>query len=166
MKEHPIIFSGPMVRAILEGRKTMTRRVIKGNHKALDILPNGGIPAEIIMEKMYHCPYGQPGDRLWVRETCVRFTGCAFQGKPWSQVPFILSPDGNPYKALLPIIGNEKHVSELNFSAACVTIPSIFMPRWASRLLLEITAIRVDRVQMSWDVNPWVWVMEFRRVSQ
>ena len=201
MKELPILFSGEMVRAILDGRKTQTRRVIKPQPLWVGD-PNVAFKTHSANPKgIINCPYGQPGNRLWVRETSVRFTGCAQNGKPWGSIPFMLSPDGDPYKAMLPIIGNEKPVGSLNRAAACVTVPSIFMPRWASRILLEVTSVRVERVQditedgamaegiastagymehrrcfknlwdsinlkrgYGWGANPWVWVIEFKRL--
>lgn len=149
MKEHPILFTGPMVKAILEGRKTQTRRIANINSEGCKtgfVTPNAGFVPRTIAEHIQYCRW-QIGDLLWVRETCVRFTGCASHGKPWSHVPFALSPDGNPYRALLPIVGNEAHVDNLRDSAACVTVPSIHMPRRASRLTLEITDVRAQRLQ-------------------
>lgn len=68
MKERPILFSAPMVRAILEGRKTQTRRIVK---PPFEIHPNGFMTRPRGNERLtpYPCPHGQPGDRLWVRET-------------------------------------------------------------------------------------------------
>ncbi len=67
MKERPILFSAPMVRAILAGSKTQTRRAVKGN--ALNWLNDVGFTPEFVaMPENHQCPYGQPGDRLWVRE--------------------------------------------------------------------------------------------------
>ena len=200
MKERPMLFSGEMVRAVLEDRKTKTRRVVKFDESGRVRLGKRCWHIED-PNVILGCPYGQPGDRLWVRETSVRFTGCAQNGKPWGAVPFMLSPDGDPYKAMLPIIGNEKPVASLNRAAACVTVPSIFMPRWASRINLEVVSVRVERVQditeddamaegvgrtagymghrmcfktlwdsinfkrgYGWDLNPLVWVVEFKRL--
>ena len=70
MKERPILFSGPMVRAILDGRKTMTRRVVKLRYGADVVVTNGQVwkPARVDYAGYVDCPYGQVGDRLWVRE--------------------------------------------------------------------------------------------------
>ena len=142
--ERPIIFSGPMVRAILSGNKTQTRRVVK---KKLYFPTDPGIGYAVEKGRI-KCPYGVPGDRLWVRETCVRFTGITFEGGPWPVCGW-KGPkhNQNPYQALLPKAGNENHIEKLNNAAACVTVPSIFMPRWASRITLEIEDIRVERLQ-------------------
>ena len=70
MKERPILFSSPMVRAVLEGRKTMTRRVVKLRYGADVVVTNGQVwkPARVDYAGYVDCPYGQVGDRLWVRE--------------------------------------------------------------------------------------------------
>jgi len=193
MKERPILFSGPMVQAILGGRKTMTRRVIKFPY--IEIRDDGILASE------YHdpgterpsglchkvtCPYGQPGDKLWVRETWMPFTeqGCPV-GATIYRATDHPEPDGD---------------SPLRWN------PPIFMPKSASRITLEITAVRVERVQdisemdtyaegrslnetmdpvtrpgaawfralwdslnakrgYGWDANPWVWVLSFKRVK-
>jgi hypothetical protein len=192
VKEHPILFSAPMVRAILEGRKTMTRRVVSprivnnwdGPRGQGDI--DAGYPFVETRDGPYVsaikiCPYGQPGDRLWVRETF-----CPTAGE--CEIPAI-------YRASY----EEEHLFEPYWK------PSIFMPRALSRILLEVTSVRVERVQditrvdamaegiedksidglwmspesrfaelwdsinakrgYGWDVNPWVWGIEFRRVA-
>jgi hypothetical protein len=102
-KERGILFSAPMVRAILEGRKTQTRRVVKNQ----------------VRRDGYTCPYGKPGDVLWVRETWCgdRFNGVGYRAT---------DAQSGPWK------------------------PSIFMPRWASRITLEITDVQVERVH---DIN-------------
>jgi hypothetical protein len=131
MKERPILFSAPMVRAILEGRKTQTRRVVKfpakWEHDCHMRDPMDGKPGDpawphcLSGDGRYHkmpCPYGQPGDRLWVRET------------------FMPMPHLNAkafYRATDPLVGGKWK-------------PSIFMPRDLSRLTLEITEIRVERL--------------------
>ena len=192
VKEHPILFSGPMVRAILEGRKTQTRRVVKGLLDGEEPGPcnwsktgwgnwhNGGCSCRPIP-----FPYGWPGDLLWVRET-FRETGSAQQ------------VDGKLRGPLDP----EQIVYYADDKAALYDgpwRPSIYMPRWASRLTLRITDVRVQRVQemtlgdakaeglpndepigqwfpmlwdsinakrgYSWDVNPWVWAISFERVA-
>lgn len=180
MKERPILMSAPMVRAILAGAKRQTRRI--------------AMPKRSIEPMTDECPYGQPGDRLWVRETwqSAPLRGVfAYRADPmWSGVP-APTPDGR-------------------------WRPSIHMPRCASRITLEITGVRVERLrdineddaiaegiqpaaltghwrlygrgangdmdrsprvsyrslwesingQGSWDANPWVWVIEFRRVTE
>jgi len=193
MTTRPILFSAPMVRAILDGTKTQTRRIVKSNYcqatefKAME--SNGedyfawfcsgfdGYPIK--------CPYGKPGDQLWVRETfrlfdssteCACYDDCRcakYHGKPIYRATDD-TMDG-PWK------------------------PSIFMPRWASRITLEVTGIKVERLQDisardalgegvghhtmgnpivcylslwesingpgSWDANPFVWVIEFNRIK-
>ncbi|WP_431144983.1 hypothetical protein [Pseudomonas alvandae] len=204
-KERPILFSAPMVRAILEERKTVTRREVK-KRAALDCLAAGFEPEFLALPGNADlCPYGKPGDRLWVRETwyCDHFE--VMRGpylKPddldvseaIDDGTLVYAADGlTPYEADQPIWK-----------------PSIHMPRWASRILLEITAVRVERLQDisradiraeglqcppelasddvspnyrdwypaawrelwesingadSWTTNPWVWVVEFKRVT-
>lgn len=131
MRERPILFSGPMVRAILDGKKTMTRRVIKPQPEMeLDgeILPDGtgGYGWEPVLPPWSKWPY-QVGDRLWVRETWQIIDGCD-------------GPEDNPvYRA----DGELSYTDDEPFRWR----PSIFMPRWASRIALEITAVRVERLQ-------------------
>jgi hypothetical protein len=124
MRERPILFSGPMVNAILDGRKTMTRRVVK--MQPLDILPMNVPDKWITLDvkepephgKIIKCRLGFPGDRLWVRET--------FQ---------IVPPNTIFYKA------DKENTATKGWK------PSIFMPRWASRITLEITDVRIERLQ-------------------
>jgi hypothetical protein len=193
MKERPILFNGKMVRAILDGRKTQTRRVIKPQPLGIDqyttwIVNDAWQTGHVDVD----CPYGAPGDRLWVRET---FTApMEYNGFKPSELPencdFIYREESPGYR-----------IKELGSR----WFPSIFMPRWASRITLEVTAVRVERVQDispkdalaegdvealtnprhketsidwyhnlwdsingagSWASNPWVWVVEFRRIEQ
>ncbi len=155
-KECPILFSGPMVQAILDGRKTMTRRIVKPQ-------PTGWTPEQEMdgitwawcvngdqdYSERIRCPYGQPGDRLWVRETwlpdppddhtwddhtCtyVEWSGC---GAKTQDIPLALQDR----KYCLYRATWDGH--DLTWR------PSIFMPRWASRITLEITGVRVERLQ-------------------
>ncbi|AOE99073.1 hypothetical protein ATE40_007350 [Serratia surfactantfaciens] len=231
MKERPVIFNGEMVRAILDGRKTQTRRVMKVQPKPSETRPGDFWFSAKKLESMVHvsdftpgnspiadchlffqehcCPFGQVGDRLWVRETFAVLgneDGCPID---W---------DGNLIK------GDEKQAARI-YKASCwqepgnyglwsipdrdtqyegAWRPSIHMPRWASRITLEITGVRVERLNdiseedaraegvkagvspghehmmhqvafselwqsiygaESWSANPWVWVIEFRRVG-
>ena len=139
IKERPILFTGPMVRAILEGRKTQTRRVAK--------LTDGGHVR--LGKKRWHpgdenaveaCRYGQPGDRLWVRETWTPCSssnsGFAVTFKDGSQKyrdGTYWSSDGFKYK--------EDAFDHIKWK------PSIHMPRWASRITLEVTGVRVQRLK-------------------
>lgn len=210
MKERPILFSGPMVRAILEGRKTQTRRVIHTgwfDQSHWDIKPldactvlrssetgivfntPGGSLAKSMQDRVIRCPYGGPGDRLWVRETFSVRLDCE-PGTP-KAIHYLA------YKADDVDLGMAWH-SMSNWK------PSIHMPRWASRLTLEIVGVRAERVReishkdalaegvaynvsepdgaplprfralwnsindargFGWDVNPWVWVVEFKVVK-
>ena len=159
MKEHPILFSGPMVRAILAGRKTQTRRVIQlrnPNQPFADIVVTFGYSASgestyagfgNLADPVYvRCPYGQPGDLLWVREKFLVWEGGAggldpdsltYQDDPqWEHQLF---DNGELDDALPPeddgVVGRWK------------VHPSIHMPRWASRITLRVTDVRVQRVQ-------------------
>lgn len=178
MKEHPIIFSGPMVRAILEGRKTQTRRVAKYH------------------TDVRYCQYGTTGDRLWVREN---WNAQNQSGQWWHEVKRDERPLHN-WAWTNPVFPAYE-------STPPRWLPSIHMPRAASRITLEVTGVRVERVQdiseddaraegvapsivggdmggieyragyqslwdsinskrgFGWDANPWVWVVEFRRVE-
>lgn len=153
MKERPILFSAPMVRAILDGTKTMTRRIIKPQPTHFNpagtprrVVPNGG-PSESIC-----CPYGQPGDRLWVRETYfawgrweTRFS--AKKGRDeWHFIDMTLE-SGRSYA----YDTDEDTPMLVKRRSTMVPLwwrrPAIFMPRAASRILLEITDVRVERLQ-------------------
>jgi len=137
MKERPILFKGEMVRAILEGRKTQTRRVIKflqgGSYPQYHIREIDASPQDDLILHVHNgegsgfwekCPYGKVGDRLWVRETWAN-------GDLDTDAPEIV------YRA---DEGENRHCGGK-------WKPSIFMPRWASRITLEITDIRVERLQ-------------------
>ena len=203
MKERPILFSAPMVRALLDGTKTQTRRAVKMPPSWDCIVyadwgsgwwpyrsDDGESPNYDNNEIPLNCPYGQPGDRVWVREAVAEIS-CRLT-----------------YRA------------DTDDGAHCQVkrwTPSIHMPRIWSRILLEITGVRVERLQDiseadcwaegidavdgalddmaiyelarrmnrqfedaaptyaalwesingagSWDANPWVWVVEFKRVT-
>jgi hypothetical protein len=166
MKERPIIFSGPMVRAILEGRKTQTRRVIKPQPpQEYDVaIESEGHPGEWLFwiddyadtmtvhwpDKPIKCPYGQPGEtRLWVRETWCPVAGGPLMVQPaiaykadCSMTPVDNLQDGwTVYNADLPELWKWR--------------PSIFMPRWASRITLELTGVRAERVQDISNDDAW-----------
>ncbi|PZE12736.1 hypothetical protein DMX10_13985 [Pseudomonas sp. 57B-090624] len=152
-KDRPIIFSGPMVRAILEGRKTVTRRVIKpqpyidtsgnfcwngSNYGQNENGPRSAALASPIpcsKTKRVACPYGKPGDRLWVRETHFinDFRGANVPEDDRAEAEIVYRAD--------PLPCWEGEESEIPWR------PSIHMPRWASRILLEITDVRVERLQ-------------------
>jgi len=239
VKERPILFSASMVCAILEGRKTVTRRSVKATKAHADGFMmldhgNGWRPYNAFgdftsdhegMEYPITCQYGKPGERLWVRET-------------WSDVNLQGAP-GIAYRAdgeVRELMEDASFLDEdgaFNYddprSKTCQFTwwsedllggkqgrwrPSIHIPRWASRILLEITAVRVERLQDisedqakaegvrlytdhvelgerwhvdgietysadprksfellwtsvggDWNANPWVWVVEFRRVT-
>jgi len=142
MRERPILFNGPMVRAILAGHKTQTRRVVK-NPPAGDLCGTKwtlGYPASQHAvwagfgnpedPHYVRCPFGKPGDRLWVRESW-QFEINALCAAQDSNGPFVYAADGD--RAGRRIDDRWR--------------PSIHMPRWACRLVLEITAVRVERLQ-------------------
>jgi hypothetical protein len=139
-KERPILFSGPMVRAILEGRKTQTRRVVKFRpQEFVDEIDAG---KEVFWTDQYGdfhtkpCPYGKPGDRLWVRENF--FFDNPDYVQQYKENPWMGTPDRN--NADVRYQANEKHPDMFRWK------PSIHMPRRASRLTLEITNVRVERL--------------------
>jgi hypothetical protein len=193
MKERPIIFSAPMVRAILGGTKTQTRRALApdlfiSSGGAVVRMASAGPATTGIREA--HCPYWrQPGDRLWVREA-------------WSRD----EEDGALFYRADVGTGNEADDWQRNIDDGASGYrwkPSIFMPRCASRILLDVTDVRVERLHDiseadaiaegvnakhtadasytaresyavlweqingpgSWDATPWVWVIEFKRVT-
>jgi hypothetical protein len=235
MKERPIIFNGPMVRAILSGIKTQTRRVVKlqptGEWK-IDTPPvlgritskhhlkeRFGVFVRLDIETCFPlaslipCPYGQPGDRLWVRETWKPVPISAYRcSEGVQQTPNPQDADeAAVYKA-----GWDRSGGGVSWRSP------IHMPRWASRITLEITDVRVERLQDiseadaiaegvrgypfrpedgwpictgymvgdddgkttlhpkpqdpyrllwesingpgSWDTDPWVWVIQFKRI--
>ncbi len=192
MKERPIIFSAESVRAILVGRKTQTRRMMKPQPRQL---PSGvwtwketkwceGRALISDRAPIDRCPYGVRGDRLWVRETfSYREYGCS----------------------RIERLQNFHYWAddEVKFGIWSRPVSPIFMPRWASRITLEITGIRVERVQeiseedaraegvkpdketgsyrdsfmvlwdrlnakrgFGWDKNPWVWVVGVKRIEE
>lgn len=135
MKEIPIIFSTPMVQAILEGRKTQTRRVIKEGFRPGDKGKNGWIlpepwNKEIVKFYTDACPYGNPGDVLWVRESIYYST----------------EHDNFYYSADKQGVGNEIYHLLFNFNKRRI-IPAGFMPKQACRLFLLVTGIRPERLQ-------------------
>lgn len=191
MKERGMIFNGEMVRAILDGRKTQTRRPVKFpvHDKNLGCeLAGNELAGELSAGNYLNSAFGRPGDRIWVRET-------------WADAG-ASAPDLKLYRANYPehvpsIYENVPPAKEIRWT------PSIHMPRTASRILLEITGVRVERLQSitlgdickevgcglydfrpathgfqaweelwksiygaeSWNANPWVWVIEFKRVE-
>lgn len=230
VKERPILFSAPMVRAILEGRKTQTRRVIQHPRSTGAFVcvqgfwkedPSGWWPfvshdGESFddgngCEVPLNCTYGVPGDRLWVKETYAELSlGYSenygeFRWGVWH--PSDRERCAHHKADVHPEV--EKLIDRWR--------PSIFMPRWASRITLEITKVRVERVRditcadvwsegisrdftqfvrdeltieqsvaeskfyigkfhelwdsinasrgFGWDANPWVWVVEFKRIT-
>lgn len=232
MKERGMIFNGEMVRAILDGRKTQTRRIMKPQPEPC---PRGGHwwPSNVF-KTMLHvedemqngkggwgglvgdaCPFGDVGDRIWVRET--------FQG-PLVHEELFEEYSAYPEKFETPEYceyaadgGVRPEYCDLDDNLRHGWRPSIHMPRWASRILLEITNVRVERLNAiseedaeaegidmealydsqdcydciadhnmtgrptvtgafkylwesiygaeNWLANPWVWVIEFKRVE-
>lgn len=145
MKERPILFSAPMVRALLNGSKTQTRRVVKPKH--LPFVEN--LTANFLDGKWGErpMPYGEPGDRLWVREKWQAWDCTSVMDKEWE-------PWDRERRSGLSI--NEYHAEHGNpdgieYAATSESLgpwtPSIHMPRWASRITLEITGVRVERLQ-------------------
>ena len=195
MKERPILFAAPMVRAILNGSKTQTRRVVKGF--ALELLaPDNFTPEYVALPENGTSPFGYAGDRLWVREAWRTVAGA----------------DDIAPRNLMNVESFTHYEADKSKPSGMGKLrPSMFMPRWASRINLEITGVRVERLADiskddamaegivlqpdggfgladtthynfcdptysyaslwesingagSWDENPWVWCVEFRRI--
>ncbi|MBB5610371.1 MULTISPECIES: hypothetical protein [unclassified Janthinobacterium] len=136
MKETGMLFKAPMVRALLDGSKTQTRRILNITHKTPGLVacltppfgnPRPGTAAEL-------CPHGQPGDRIWVRETW-RSTGDG------GRSDYMAPRDMQPHQVWYDADGAAPE-------GECTgkTRTSIHMPRWASRILLEIVSVRVERL--------------------
>jgi len=149
MKEHPILFSGEMVRAILEGQKTQTRRIGRmpilyywPDTQTMLVKRNKFWEEAILAYPEEYAPYGQPGDRLWVRETWVP-EGDA--GAVWFRAGIPEYRCGQQTGAWL----NWPYKPEMGIEppAKVKWRPSIHMPRWASRITLEVTGVRIQRVQ-------------------
>lgn len=229
IKERPIMFSGPMVRAILDGRKTQTRRVVKPQppggveiaRLGGDRLPSTGEPMKYHAmtvgqaedTQWYSSPYGVPGDRLWVRETWK--AGCEWDDEKPSEIDGTHCDGGDiyyPADGRFLAHGYDGQTKDLGTAASADVFGKprspLYMPRWASRILLEVTDVRLERVQdisyhdvlaegistpnresiefalqagqdfqalwdsinakrgHSWESNPWVWVVEFKRIEQ
>lgn len=214
MRERPILFSGPMVRAILAGNKTQTRRIVKPWVPRLGV---DAVPADVSYLPDFTCyratsPYGQPGDRLWVRESTHRRPMLnLLTGEPLAD-----KYDGGAYTADGADVLTPEGF-DLAWWYSRKSCPSIHMPRFACRLVLEVTGVRVERLNDisdsdcwaegieecdgaldeveichlakamgrtfedpqpsyaalweqingpgSWHANPWVWVVEFRRIE-
>lgn len=148
-KERPILLSAPMVRAILAGTKTQTRRVMKTQppswaidfctyyHPKVDGVAHYAFdPVERELQDWSAvCPFGQLGDRLWVRETW-RADAHYLDGRPPRDIP-----SGS-------FVAYEAGLQEVPFPAAMGRLrPGMFMPRWASRITLEVTDVRIERLQ-------------------
>lgn len=169
MKERPILFSSSMVRAILEGRKTQTRRVVQfrkhgnGEHALRYKHPLGavfgcdcsGCRGNSTHSCLIECPYGVPGDRLWVREAWRMFSWMddppALAGEHSHGLKYKLEyradeAEGRTFYPDDSLYGKVK-AAATPWEREDKWRPSIFMPRWASRILLEVTDIRVERVQ-------------------
>jgi hypothetical protein len=242
MKERPILFSGPMVRALLDGSKTQTRRVVKRQphddvgpitvaHYEPTVVNWRGEeePGSVIFgayseDGSWGCksPFGAPDDHLWVRESGILMKLLGVMERPGlfrHDVP--TTPTVGHYwveetraaGASYNVAGCSR-ASALLSSGGAKVCPSIHMPRWASRITLEITGVRVERLQditesdahnegaihgpllpmgwskagcvgddaamrsrfavlwdglaapgSDWDANPWVWVVEFKRLT-
>ncbi|ECG8609927.1 hypothetical protein FNH48_21145 [Salmonella enterica subsp. salamae] len=206
MKERRMIFNGEMVRAILDGRKTQTRRIMK-NQPAGDypetpaLIRNVGTGFQwhglYGESSIFNCPLGSIGERIWVRETFRVHSRATDVATLVYRASVRNSWTEQTHR--VPVAVCNKPATPEKWT------PSIHMPRWASRLLLEITDVRVERLnaiseedaqaegvqlacyeitppeaayrvgfgevwrgiygEESWAANPWVWVIEFKRVE-
>jgi len=153
VKERPILFSGPMVRALVEGRKTQTRRAMKpqpvhgAEYAAKGFEPPCALHLDFYGNPIgtHTCPYGAPGDRLWVRETWALVRGGAYQRSSgdYDDPSFFEGkvPDARPAGWGVTF---QNEWPDLDGTGPWR--PSIHMPRWASRLTLEVTEVRVQRL--------------------
>lgn len=149
MAERGIIFSAPMVLKLLSGEKTQTRRVVTGK-QALDWLQPGGFTPGFVADPGNHmCPYGRAGDRLYVRETWAPadyMAGAGCDREPPQVVAYRADRTARGWNgALQPFDADTNGWNWSKFDGRWK--PSIFMPKWASRIWLEITDVRVQRLQ-------------------
>lgn len=157
MKERQILFSTPMVRAILDGSKTQTRRMVKPQPVTLPDFNRGGLSICVGGSRYQAftpscppvtCPFGRAGDRLWVRETwCVGYAdGCS----GYSAIPWTGADERRDGKLFYRADLNEKP------GEPCIPWrPSIHMPRWASRITLEVTGVRIERLNDIREKDAW-----------
>ena len=143
MKERPILFSAPMVRAILEGKKTQTRRAVKPRKDVVFgcLMQPHELAGEVNSGIFENCPYGQPGDRLWVRENFQPLFADGIENHwetDWKT--------GKGYSISYPATDGVQEFFNLDDELSSSCKPSIHMPRWASRISLEITGVRVERL--------------------
>lgn len=163
VKERPILFSGPMVRAILSGSKTVTRRIVKGrlefvgghdedhNDPGLWDSEWSYADGDPVPLSELACPFGDPGERLWVREAfALSIKGdpaSFFEGDDESDdthdVIYRASSDERPWTQYRENSDREMEGKPIPPPWR----PSIFMPRWASRLTLEVVSVGVERLQ-------------------
>jgi hypothetical protein len=192
-KERPILMSGPLVREILAGRKTVTRRPVKGapvcDHVGWGCIGGQGF-GFIFGDAVIRCPYGAQGDRLWVRETFEEIEDRT-QRHAAGPEHFRAALRYRADEARRAIDVHMEHWRCKHEMPPRWT-PGIHMPRWACRLVLDVLGVRVERLHEitdedarhegvedragfeakwkeiygaeSWGANPWVWRIEFRRV--
>ena len=151
-QEHPILFNGEMVRAILEGRKTQTRRPIKMPFEGLEFVgwhPEDASIARFMREDAVgtthwssRCPYGIPGDRLWVRETWAPVDDLMYGYELDSPEWVMFRADGVLWNTMSKVQGDRGDLVDPDRWS-----PSIHMPRWASRIDLEVRRVEVQRIQ-------------------
>ncbi|EHR9592458.1 hypothetical protein KU915_000157 [Salmonella enterica subsp. enterica serovar Muenster] len=197
MKERGMIFNGEMVRAILDGRKTQTRRPVKFPFRDVNLgceLSGNELAGEVSAGNYWNSRVGQPGDRIWVRETFRVHSRATDVATLVYRASVRNSWTEQTHR--VPVAVCNKPVTPEKWT------PSIHMPRWASRITLEITDVRVERLNSisdsdaskegcciadmesgdclsdvftrlwtsiygddCWQANPWVWVIEFKRVE-
>lgn len=155
MTERPILFSGAMVRAILDRRKTQTRRAVKASQLIVDLRISGAIATAVHPgggNSTLRCPYGKPGDLLWVKEAWR--AGATLDTYSPKEIESAASEAGWTYGPRGPLYyeadGSETRWGPQDlrdFGGAGRLRPSIYMPRWASRIKLAVTDVRVERVQ-------------------
>jgi hypothetical protein len=220
VRERPLLFKAPMVRALLAGKKTQTRRLVEdapgwaSEARYTAFTPKGSVsfrgvhPTAGYGESFVRCRYGVPGDLLWVKETWRPTHGHGHGSCECSSVRVSYAADGG-WKEFAPeVVDVDWKVPKAALRGKNVT--PLFMPRWASRITLEVIDVRVERLRgiseedarregvtsdlqcelgnpggldwwpslragfealwrsingpESWDENPWVWVVSFRRV--
>lgn len=146
MKARPILMNGDMVRAVLEGRKTQTRRVVKGQlpNNRVEVKHGGKWVYMHVQDARLNCPYGQPGDLLYVREKFQPIFDEGFEHESEDRPDY---ETGHGYSVSYPATHGIQEFVNADDELSDRCWPSIHMPRWASRITLEITNVRVERLQ-------------------